>query len=96
MTVRPVFAYRAPVLEELARHGLVPRPHTPPPQLRDAVRDLYRYEIRRLRSRLLEGRIERRAYAGHVVALRGRYRLLSMPLHQWIEGAGTPAGPALR
>ena len=96
MTAGPIFSYRAHVLDELARHGLVPRAHTPPLPLRDAVRDLYLYEIRRLRGRLLDGRIERRAYAGHVVALRTRYRLLSMPLHLWVEPEEHPAPGALR
>ena len=54
-------------------------------QLRDAVRDLYRYEIRRLRSELLAGHIVKRDYAGRVVALRQRYPLLSLPLPLWVE-----------
>jgi len=75
--------YRPAVLEALARHGLRPLPTTPPGQLRDAVRDLYRYEIRRLRSDLLAGRIRKPDYAGHVVELRTRYELLSLPLALW-------------
>ena len=67
------------MLDELARHGLAPLPTTTPEQLRDAVRDLYRYEIRRLRSELLAGHIVKRDYAGRVVALRERYPLLSCP-----------------
>jgi hypothetical protein len=62
---------------------LKPAPDTPPDRLRDAVRDLYKYEIRRLRSELLAGRIVRKNYAGHVIALRKRYWLLSVPVQRW-------------
>ena len=77
------FLYHAAILEQLARHGLKPRPETPPLQLRDAVRDLYKYEIKELRTMLLAGRIVKRDYAGHVVELRKRYWLLSVPLQLW-------------
>jgi hypothetical protein len=75
--------YRQQVLEELSRHGLRPLPTTPPQRLRDAVRDLYKYEIKRLRADLLASRIRKPDYAGHVVALRARYQLLSLPLQLW-------------
>lgn len=77
------FVYHPQILEELARHGLRPLPTTSPPQLRDAVRDLYKYEIKRLRSDLLAKRIRKVDYAGHVVQLRTRYQLLSVPLQLW-------------
>lgn len=75
--------YNADILEALVRHGLRPRPDTPAAVLRDAVLGLYKYEIKRLRGDLLAGRIERRDYAGHVVALRKRYWLLSVPVQLW-------------
>jgi hypothetical protein len=78
------FSYRPEVLEELARHGLRPAPTTSPEQLRDAVRDLYKYEIKRLRRELLAGRFPKNEYAGRVVALRGRYPLLSIPTAVWV------------
>jgi hypothetical protein len=78
-----IFRYHDRVLNELARHGLQPRPDTPPDKLRDAVRDLYKYEIRRLRSELLARRIRRPDYAGHVIELRKRYPLLSVPIELW-------------
>jgi hypothetical protein len=53
--------------------------------LRDAVRDLYLYEIRKLRSELLAGRIRKPDYAGRVVDLRRRYPLLSLPVELWAE-----------
>ena len=81
--------FRPRVLEELARHGLRPGPTTSVAQLRDAVRDLYRYEIRRLRSELLAGRIPKSDYANRVIALRQRYPLLSLPVEMWVlEDAG--------
>lgn len=79
------FIYAPPVLDELARHGLRPLPSTPPQQLRDAVLDLYKYEIKRLRTELLARRIQKTDYAGHVIALRKRYPLLSVPLELWGE-----------
>lgn len=77
------YEYDAQILAALGGHGLKPRPATSPEQLRDALRDLYRYEIRALRNRLLDGRIERVDYAGEVVALRKRYWLLSVPTAMW-------------
>jgi len=77
--------YHQQILDELAGHGLVPRPDTPPQLLRDAVRDLYKYEIRSLRDRLSVGEIPKREYAGHVIAVRKRYRVLSVPTALWID-----------
>jgi hypothetical protein len=77
------YAYHPHVLEELARHGLRPLPTTPPGRLRDAVRDLYKYEIKRLRSELLAGRIRKPDYAGCVIQLRTKYPLLSIPTELW-------------
>jgi hypothetical protein len=76
-------AYHPRVLEELARHGLAPLPSTPPARLRAAVRDLYKYEIKRLRAALLAGAIPRNQYANRVVELRRKYPLLSLPLEVW-------------
>ena len=79
------YCYRGHILDALSEHGLVPRPTTAPQFLRDAVNDLYRYEIRRLRDELLARRIPKPEYASHVVALRRRYLLLSVPLELWLE-----------
>jgi len=76
-------AYRPEVLEALAEHGLRPGPETAPRTLRDAVNDLYRYEIRRLRACLLRKEFPKGEYIGRVIALRRRYFLLSIPLEQW-------------
>ena len=71
------------VLEALAGHGLCPRPDTPVELLRDQVNDLYRYEIRQLRGRLLAGEIPKARYADAVRTLRTRYLLLSLPRDRW-------------
>ena len=78
------YTYHPRILDELARHGLRPQPTTSPERLREAVRDLYLFEIRRLRAELLRGNIVRTHYADHVIALRRRYPLLSLPMEQWV------------
>lgn len=75
------------VLEALASHGLQPRDDTPVDVLRGQVSDLYRYEIRQLRARLLAGEIPKAGYADAVRQLRLRYLLLSVPREQWRTGA---------
>ena len=83
-TLTPMaYVYRREVLDQLAVHGFKPAPSTTPGQLRDALRDLYKYEIKVLQSSLLDGRILKPDYAGHVVALRKRYWLLSVPMQLW-------------
>jgi hypothetical protein len=77
--------YRAVILDALAAHGLRPGAETPPRLLRDAVNDLYRYEIRRLRDRCRAGEFPSSELASHVRGLRRRYLLLSTPLERWIE-----------
>ena len=78
------YTYTPDVLEELARHGLQPRRDTPPQQLRDAVRDLYKHEIKVLKGRLLRGEFPKGEYAGRVIDLRRRYPLLSVPMELWL------------
>ena len=78
-------AYRPEVLEQLALHGIRPTPSTPPDLMRDYLSDLYRYEIRRLKRRLLSGEFPKDEYLSRVVQLRLRYPLLSVPLHLWMR-----------
>jgi hypothetical protein len=80
-----VFRYRPEVLDALADHGLRPRPETTPDALRDAVNGLYRYEIRRLRRRLLAGEFPKAEYIGRVIELRKKYFLLSIRRELWTE-----------
>lgn len=79
------YIYTSEVLGELARHGLAPLADTPPEQLRDAVRDLYKHEIKRLKARLLAQEFPKAEYADRVVALRRRYPILSIPMELWID-----------
>ncbi len=81
--VAPPYRYRDEVVEALLGHGLRASSTTPPQLLRDAINDLYRFEIRKLRERLLAGEILKVDYAGHVIALRRRYLLLSIPMAHW-------------
>jgi len=81
------FRYRQTVVDELARHGLRPRPETTPARLRAAINDLYRIEIRRLRDRCRAGEFPPRDLSAHVRMLRKRYMLLSIPVERWTEQA---------
>ncbi|MCY4027922.1 MAG: hypothetical protein OXH75_16625 [Acidobacteria bacterium] len=69
--------------EALARHGVRPTPSTRPEIVHEFVNDLYRYELRRLRGRLVRGEVARSDYAGLVVDLRRKYMLVSVPLRHW-------------
>ena len=77
--------YRPEVLEELAGHGLRPRPDTPASRLREQINDLYRFEIRTLRDRCRAGEFPTSELPARVVELRKRYMLLSIPVATWIE-----------
>jgi hypothetical protein len=71
------------LVDALGGFGLRPRPDTPPRDVRDQLSDLYRYEIRRLRGRLLAGEFPKKDYIGHVIALRKRYWPLALTPEQW-------------
>lgn len=77
------WSYPADFLDQLLTHGLAPTPRTPPSLVREALNDLYRFEIRRLRARLLDGQVEKRHYVDEVVALRRQYWLLSLTPSAW-------------
>ena len=77
------YRYRPGVLQQLLKQGVRPVSSTPPAVVRVFLNDLYRYELRRLRDRLLKGEIEKPDYAGHVIELRERYALLSLPVSMW-------------
>jgi hypothetical protein len=79
------YKFRAEVLEQLAKHGLCPKSDSSPEFLRDAIRDLYNYEIRQLRDRCRAGEFSTRELPAHVIELRKRYALLSIPVGAWIE-----------
>ena len=79
--------YHPEILEALATHGLVPAADTTPARLREAVNDLYRHEIRRLRDRCRAGEFPVSALSTRVVTLRQRYLLLSIPVARWTVDA---------
>jgi len=76
--------YRPEVMEELQRHGLAPKPGTSAELLREQINDLYRFEIRKLRDRCRAGEFSTKELRRHVVELRRRYLLLSVPTSQWV------------
>jgi hypothetical protein len=89
------YTYHPQVLGALARHGIHPTSTTPPERVHEFVSDLYRFELRRLRKRQVRGEIAKDDYAGHVVQLRRRYILISVPLGRWTvsdDRAGATAG----
>jgi hypothetical protein len=63
----------------------MPRDDTPPEFIHEFINDLYLYEIRSLRARLLAGEIPKKDYAHHVERLRNRYPVLSLPVRYWCE-----------
>jgi len=79
------FTYRADVLRELSRHGVQPTVHSRPELVRDFVRDLYKYEIRRLKERMLRNEFARAEYAARVEALRRQYPVLALLPRQFVE-----------
>jgi hypothetical protein len=79
------FRYRSDVLEQLLRHGVRPTGRTRPDLVRDFVRDLYKYEIRRLRERYLRREFPKVEYAGRVDALRRRYPVLALHSREFVE-----------
>ncbi|HEV8318476.1 MAG TPA: hypothetical protein VGQ10_13775 [Vicinamibacterales bacterium] len=79
------YRYKAEVLAQLARHGVQPTPATPPQLVHDFVNDLYRYELRCLRDRLVRREIPKIGYYDRVVELRRKYPLVSLKAHEWLE-----------
>lgn len=87
MTPMP-FIYRESVLNQLIKHGVMPDEGTPPALVHDFINDLYLYEIRSLKRRMLSGEIPRAEYADHIRRLRDRYPVLGLPVQFWTEGEG--------
>jgi hypothetical protein len=79
------YRYRSDVLERLEAHGIRPQSTTPPDLVRGFVNDLYRYEIRRLRARLLRGEFPKHTYYDRVVTLRNRYSVLALRAQEFVE-----------
>ncbi|PWT85006.1 MAG: hypothetical protein C5B57_03775 [Blastocatellia bacterium] len=85
MSEKAPFRYRAEVLERLWRHGVQPTVRTPPELVRGFVRDLYKYEIRLLRDRMLRNEFPKETYAARVEELRRQYPVLALPARLWLE-----------
>lgn len=79
------YRYRADVLEQLWRHGIQPTRSTRPEVVHEFIRDLYRFEIRRLRDRLVRKEIPKVGYSDRVVELRRKYPLVSLKPHEFLE-----------
>ena len=79
------YRYRADVIEQLWLHGVHPVSSTPPELVHEFVSDLYRFELRRLRDRLVRKDIPKTGYYDRVVALRRKYPLISLKPAQWLE-----------
>ncbi len=82
----PDYRYRSDVLAQLWRHGVQPTLHTPPELVRDYVRDLYKYEIRRLRERYLRREFPKAEYSARVDTLRRQYPVLALHARQFLDG----------
>ena len=79
------YRYRRDVLDQLWTHGVHPVDTTPPAPVHEFVSDLYRFELRRLRDRLVRGEIPKVGYYDRVVQLRIKYPLVSLKPEQWVE-----------
>lgn len=79
------YRYKPEVLEQLWLHGIHPTPGTRPELVHEFVSDLYRYELRKLRHRLVTGQIPKAGYYDRVVALRRKYPLVSVAARYWAD-----------
>lgn len=79
-----IFVYRADVIRQLAEHGVIPQPHTPPTLVRSHVRELYKYEIRRLKERMLRREFPKSEYAARVDRLRRQYPVLALQPEEFL------------
>jgi hypothetical protein len=79
------YRYRQEVLDALWQYGVQPTAHTRPELVHEFVSDLYRFELRRLRDRLVRREIQKQGYAGRVIELRRKYPLISLKPREWLE-----------
>lgn len=75
--------YPPELADALLTFGLKPTSITPPRLVRDALSDLYRYEIRRLKRRLLDGAVAKEDYINEVIKLRKKYWPLALQPEHW-------------
>ena len=79
----PRWTYPPELADALSAFGLRPTADTPPALVREALNDLYRFELRRMRERLRAGLVEKSHYVDDVIALRKKYWPLTMQLPVW-------------
>lgn len=79
------YVYRPDVLAELLRHGVVPTERSSPEMVRGFVRELYKFELRRLKERLQRREFPRAEYAGRVDELRRAYPVLARLPGDFVE-----------
>jgi hypothetical protein len=80
-----VYRYKPDILEQLRAHGVHPTPQSRPELVHEFVNDLYRYELRRLRDRLLRREVQKADYYDLVVEVRLRYPALARKPWQWVD-----------
>ena len=80
-----IYLYKPEILVQLAGHGVIPKPTTPPTTARAAVNDIYRYELRQLRDRYLVGEFSKKDYYDKVVEIRNRYPVMGVLTRYWTE-----------
>jgi len=78
-----IYRYKAEILAQLAEHGVIPKPTTPPTTARGVVNDIYRYELRKLRDRYLVGEFSKQDYYRMVVEVRNRYPVMTVLTRHW-------------
>jgi hypothetical protein len=83
------YIYRPEILEALLAHGVRPTTSSNPERVREYVRDLYRYEIRRLRERYIRGEFPKLEYSARVDALRRQYPELALRARDWVVVASS-------
>jgi N-carbamoylputrescine amidase len=94
--------YPDELISALVVLGAAPSSSTPPSVVREYLNDLYRYELRALRSSTRSARSEqawgpaqKAAYNDRIIALRKKYWPLTVPPRGWGEIC-RPKGPAVR
>ncbi|HEV3214459.1 MAG TPA: hypothetical protein VGZ27_01985 [Vicinamibacterales bacterium] len=79
------YRYKPKILAQLADHGVIPKPTTPPATARSVVNEIYRYELRLLRDRYLVGEFSKEAYYDKVVEIRDRYPVMGVLTRNWTD-----------
>lgn len=79
------YRYKPEILEQLAAYGVFPKAHTRPELVHEFIKDLYRFELRLLRDRLVRKEIPKVGYYDRVVEMRRKYPVVSLKPQQLVE-----------